>query len=296
MKAVVRSVRKHRIGKKRKLNRSAGGNFMIFTTLTIFGIFMALPLVYALGNAFKPLNELWIYPPLLLPMNPTFKNFTDLFLLLQNSWVPISRYFFNTVFITVAGTAGQVLFASLCAYPLAKHKFPGAKFIFAIIVLSLMFNTAVTSIPNYITMVNLGWVDTYWAIIIPAAGSSLGLYLMKQFMENSIPDSILEAAKIDGANEFRIFWTIVMPNVKPAWLTLIVFTVQGLWNMGASIFIYSEQLKTMTYAISQILAGGLARAGVGSAVSVVMMAVPICVFIFTQSNIVQTMSSSGLKE
>jgi ABC-type glycerol-3-phosphate transport system permease component len=296
METLALKVKKHRIGKRRKLNRSAGGNFLIFTTLTIFGIFMALPLVYALGNAFKPLNELWIYPPLLLPMNPTFKNFTDLFLLLQNSWVPISRYFFNTVFITVVGTGGQVLFASLCAYPLAKHKFPGAKFIFSVIVLSLMFNTAVTSIPNYITMVNLGWVDTYWAIIIPAAGSSLGLYLMKQFMENSIPDSILEAAKIDGANEFRIFWTIVMPNVKPAWLTLIVFTVQGLWNMGASIFIYSEQLKTMTYAISQILAGGLARAGVGSAVSVVMMAVPISVFIFTQSNIVQTMSSSGMKE
>ena len=183
----------------------------------------------------------------------------------------------------------------MCAYPLAKHPFPGAKWIFQLIILSLMFNATVTAIPNFLIMSGLGWVDTYKAIIVPAMGSTLGLFLIKQFMEQ-LPDELLEAAKIDGAGEMRIFWTIVMPNIKPAWLTLMVFSVQQLWNMGSSVFIYSEQLKTLSYAINQIVAGGIARAGVGSAVIVVMMIVPIVVFIFTQSNIIETMASSGLKD
>ena len=158
-----------------------------------------------------------------------------------------------------------------------------------------MFNATVTAIPNFLIMSGLGWVDTYKAIIVPAMGSTLGLFLIKQFMEQ-LPDELLEAAKIDGAGEMRIFWTIVMPNIKPAWLTLMVFSVQQLWNMGSSVFIYSEQLKTLSYAINQIVAGGIARAGVGSAVIVVMMIVPIVVFIFTQSNIIETMASSGLKD
>ena len=178
---------------------------------------------------------------------------------------------------------------------MAKHPFPGAKFIFQLIVLSLMFNATVTAIPNYLVMSKLGWVDTYKSIIVPAMGSTLGLFLIKQFMEQ-LPTPLLEAAKIDGAGELRIFWTIVMPNVKPAWLTLMVFSVQSLWNMGSSSFIYSEQLKSLSYAINQIVAGGIARAGVGSAVIVIMMIVPIGVFIFTQSNIIETMASSGLKD
>lgn len=278
-----------------KINRSLGADIVIFAGLIVFGCFMALPLVYAIGNSLKPLNELWVFPPMLIPRHPTFQNFIDLFSLLQNSWVPISRYFFNTLFITLVGTAGQVIFASACAYPLAKHKFPGHNFIFSMIVLSLMFSTVVTSIPNYIIMTELNWIDRYVAIIIPAMGNSLGLYLMKQNIE-TLPDSLLEAAKIDGANEFVIYWKIVMPNVKAAWLTLIVFSVQQLWNTGSNIFIYSEQLKTLPYAISQILAGGIARAGVGSAVTVIMMFVPIAVFVFTQSSIVETMASSGMKD
>ncbi len=282
--------------KQKQVNRSAAGNFGITLFLILLAIVMALPIVYTIGNAFKPLNELWLFPPPLFPHNPTFQNFTDLFVLMQSSWVPMSRYMFNTVFITVVGTVGQVILASMCAYPLAKHKFPGKKLIFSLIVASLMFNATVTGIPNYLTMVRLNWIDTYWAIIIPAIGSSMGLYLMKQFMETSIPDALLEAAKIDGANEAQIFVRIVLPNVKPAWLTLTIFSVQALWNMGSSIYIYSEDLKTFSYAISQIITGGIARAGVGSAVTVIMMIVPIGVFILTQSNVVKTMSTSGMKD
>lgn len=294
MDTVMIKTRKH-ILKKASVNRSHAGNFVAFVVVFALGLFVALPFVYAVGNAFKPISELWLFPPPLFPRRPVLTNFIDLFGLMQNSWVPMSRYLFNTMFVTVIGTAGQVVFASLCAYPLAKHPFPGAKMIFRIIFLSLMFGSAVTGIPGYLIMVNLHFVDTYWAMIIPAMGSTFGLYLMKQFMEQ-INDSMLEAAKIDGAGEFRVFWRIVMPQVKPAWLTLIVFSVQGLWNMTPGTIIYSEQLKTFPYAISQIVAGGIARAGVGSAMAVIMMVVPIGVFVLTQSNIIETMTSSGVKE
>mgnify|MGYP004452777851 FL=1 len=279
----------------RKVNRSFGGTAALFILLLIAAVFTALPMVLTVGNAFKPMDELWIFPPKLLPVSPTLKNFRDMMVVMNTSWVPFTRYLFNTVFITVAGTAGHIILASLCAYPLAKKKFPGKSVIFNMIVLALMFNATVTAIPNYILMAKLHWIDSYLALIVPAFASPMGLYLMKQFMEQ-IPDSLLEAARIDGASGWKIFWQIVMPNVKSAWLTLMLLSVQSLWNMGASSFIFKEELKTLAYAIGQIMAGGIARAGVGAAVSVVMMVIPIGIFIFTQSNVIETMSSSGLKD
>jgi ABC-type glycerol-3-phosphate transport system permease component len=292
---IPKKVLRRKLFKKPKVNRSKAGNFLVFSGIFILGAFIALPIVFAIGNAFKPLDELWLFPPPLLPNNPTLKNFADLFQLLQTSWVPMSRYLFNTIFITVVGTTGHVIIASMCAYALAKHKFPGVKIMFTMIFLSLMFNASVTGIPNYLIMVSIGWVDTYQALIIPAFGSAFGLFLMKQFMEQ-IPDSYIEAARIDGAKEMRIFWKIIMPSVRPAWLTLIVFSVQGLWNLGANVFIYSEQLKTFPYAISQIVQAGIARAGVASAVAIVMLIVPVTTFFFTQSKIIETMANTGVKE
>ncbi len=263
--------------------------------ITILGCFVALPFVFAISNSLKPLSELWIFPPTLFPKKPTFTNYTDLFALMGNSWVPMSRYLFNTVFLTVVGTALQVIFSSLCAYPLAKHPFPGAKFIFKLIFYALMFNSAVTWIPSYLIFMKLGWIDTYWTMLVPVIGSTFGMYLMRQFM-TQINDSILEAAKIDGAGEWRIFWSVVMPQVKSAWLTLIVFSVQGFWNANPSTLVFSEQLKTVPYALSQIISGGIARAGAGGAMAVLMMIVPITVFVFSQSQIIETMTSSGVKE
>ena len=159
----------------------------------------------------------------------------------------------------------------------------------------MMFTGYVTAIPNYLIINALGMVDTYWAIIIPAFASPMGLFLMKQFMEG-LPTSLIEAAKIDGANEWRVFSNIVMPNVKPAWMTLIIFSVQGLWNNRATTFIYSEEKKTLPFAMQQIQAGGIARTGQGAAVLVVLMVVPIAIFIFSESQILETMASSGLKD
>ena len=278
------------------LNRSAGGDAGITVMLVLLGAFMFLPMVYAIMQALKPLDELWIFPPRFYVVNPTLKNFGDLFRLMSTSWVPFSRYIFNTVMIAVVGTTGNLILSSLAAYALAKIRFPGREFFFQTIVLSLMFNSTVTGICNFIVMTALGWVDTYLAIIIPTFASTLGLYLMKQFMESSVSDAVLESSRLDGASEFRTFLTIAMPMVKPAWLTLIVYSFQGLWNSGTSIYIYSEELKTFNYAISQILAGGIVRAGAGAASTVIMMIVPITVFVITQSNIIETMGSSGMKD
>ena len=278
------------------LNRSVGGDVGITVVLAIFGVFMFLPMYYTIIQALKPLNELFYFPPRFYVVNPTLTNFSDLFNLMGDSWVPFSRYIFNTVLISVGGTFGNLVLASLCAYALAKIDFPGAKGFFWLIQKSLMFTATVTGIVNFITLSMIGWIDTYLAIIVPAWCSTLGLYLMKQFMESNISTEVLESARLDGASELRTFWSIAMPMVKPGWLTLIVYSFQGLWNSGQSSFIYSEQLKTLNYAISQITAGGVARAGATAASTVVMMLVPILGFVISQSNIIETMGSSGMKD
>ncbi len=284
--------RNHRV----VLNRSYGGDAGITFFLVIMGAFMFLPMLYLILQSLKPLDELWIFPPRFYVVNPTLQNFADLFSLMNDSWVPFSRYIFNTVFITVCGTFGNLIIGSLGAYALAKMKFPGRQFIFQIIVLSLMFHQTVNQVAHFIILGALGWVDTYLAIIVPALATTMGVYLMKQFMESSVSDAVLESARLDGASEFRIFLTIAMPMVKPAWLTLIIESFRGLWNTGASIYIHSEQLKTFNYAITQIVAGGIARTGASAAASVVMMLVPITVFVINQSKVIETMGTSGMKD
>ena len=278
------------------LNRSAGGDVGISIFLVLFGLFMFIPMYYAIIQSLKPLDELWMYPPRFYVANPTLRNFSDMFKAMTDSWVPFSRYIFNTVFISVGGTFGNLVCGSLAAYAVSKIKFPGRTALQKMVRLALMFHATVGSVVNFMTMSALHLIDTYWAIIIPACGSTLGMFLMMQFMESSVPDTVLESARLDGASEIRTYWTIAMPMVKPAWLTLIVYSFQGLWQTGSSIYIMSEQYKTFNYAISQIVSSGIARAGVGMASAVVMMIVPVAVFVITQSNIIETMSTSGMKD
>ena len=278
------------------LNRSAGGDTGITIMLTFLGLFMFVPMYYVVIQALKPLDELFMFPPRFYVIKPTLENFGDLFTLMSDSWVPFSRYIFNTVLITVFGTLGNLVFASMAAYSLAKLRFPGRNAIFQIIVMSLMFHSTVNQVTHFIILSSFGWIDTYLSIIVPSMAGTMGLYLMKQFMESSVPDTVLESARLDGASEFRIYLTIAMPMVKPAWLTLMVECFKNLWNSGSSIYIHSEELKTFNYAIQQIVSGGIARSGAGSASTVVMMMVPIMIFVFNQSQIVETMGSSGMKD
>lgn len=278
------------------LNRSKGGDGGITFVLVILGAFMFLPMYYVVIQSLKPLDELFMFPPKFYVIDPSFDNFKDLFTLMGDSWVPFSRYIFNTVFITFCGTVGNLIIASMAAYSLAKLRFPGRNAIFQIIVMSLMFHSTVNQVTHFIILSAFGWIDTYLAIIVPSVASTMGLYLMKQFMETSVPDTVLESARLDGASEFRTFLTIAMPMVKPAWLTLIIECFKSLWNAGASVYIHSEELKTFNYAIGQILSGGIARSGAAAAATVVMMIVPIGIFVLNQSKIIETMGSSGMKD
>ena len=289
----IKNLFKHR--KNHKLNRSRAGNALMFAIMIICGIFMAVPLVMIVNNAFKPFDELFQYPPKLFVQNPTLKNFKDLMVLMNNSWVPFSRYLINTLIITGCGTIGHILLASMAAYPLAKLKIPGKNIIFGIVVLALMFNGTVTSVPNYMIISKLGLNNNYLAVILPACASSLGLYLMKQFMEQ-IPDSLLESARLDGAGELRIFFTIVMPNVKPAWVTLAIFQFQAMWANTGSGFLRSEELKPLQYALYQVSAGGVMRQGAAAVVQLIIALIPITFFLICQNQVIETMTTSGMKE
>ena len=285
-------IRGHRV----VLNRSAGGDAGITFMLTILGVIMFVPMYYVVIQALKPLDELFMFPPRFYVINPTFDNFSDLFMLMGDSWVPFSRYIFNTVFITICGTVGNLVLASMAAYSLAKLRFPGRNAIFQMIVMSLMFHSTVNTVTHFIILSSFGWVDTYLSIIVPSMATTMGLYLMKQFMETSVPDTVLESARLDGASEFRTFLIIAMPMVKPAWLTLMIECFKSLWNSGTSIYIHSEELKTFNYAINQIVSGGVARSGAAAAAIVIMMIVPIGIFVLNQSKIIETMGSSGMKD
>lgn len=276
-------------------NRSRFVTFLIIGLIALYGLFSCLPIILAVNQAFKPINEFYIYPPKIIVENPTTSNFKMLFDLMTTTWVPFSRYVFNTFFITIIGTVGNVLICSMAGYPLAKHKAPGIGFLFGLVTVALMFTAMVSDVANYMTISWLGWLDSYTAAVVPAFATSLGLFLMRQFMVQ-IPDDMIKSAYIDGANEYQIFWRIIMPQVKPAWLTLSIFSFQGLWNTGNIPYIYREELKTMGYALSQIVTGGIVRAGAGAAVGVVMMIVPIMFFVFSQSRIMETMVASGIKE
>lgn len=280
----------------KRLNRSKGGTIALFIFIAVAACFSAFPMVLVIGNSLKNLTELWRFPPTVFPKNPTIKNFIDMVNAMSGSVVPFSRYLLNTVLITVFGTLANVIAGSMAAYALCKLQFPGRKFIFNLIVKALMFNTTVTAIPLFVIMSNMGIVDSIWSIILPTLGSTLSLYLIKQFMEQSIPDSLLEAARLDGASEWKVFWKIVMPNIKPAWCTAILLSVQAYWNTSPNMLIYSEEKKTLAYVLGQISATGLSRAGVTAAITVFMIIVPVTVFIVSQSQVLQTMATSGMKE
>lgn len=277
------------------LTRSIWGNLISGFFLIAMGIFIAFPLYYSIINAFKPVSELFLFPPRFVVYHPTFDNFAGIVRIYSNSLVPIERYIFNTVFNSIAQTLIYMLFASMAAYPLAKKQFPAKQVIYLGIVFAIMFNGDVTALPKYIMLAKLGMLDTYWALILPAIGGTFGVFLMMQFM-STIPDTILEAARIDGAGEKYIFFKIVLPAVKPAVMTLFILTFVAAWNATAGNLVYSEELKMLPTAISQINAGGIMRAGISAAASVIMMIPPIISFLVSQSSVMETMAHSGIKD
>lgn len=280
---------------KKRLSRSRAGNLMVILFLCLVGVVMFVPLLYMLLQSLKPMEEIFIFPPRFWVNRPTLDNFGNLFALASDLWVPFSRYLFNSLFISITTTALQVIFACMAAYPLAKHNFVGKNFLFNLVVLALLFTYDVVFLPQYILISSLGWVDKYIALIIPAAAYPMGLYLMRQNLLG-FPDSVLESARIDGATEGTIFWRIIMPSMKAVWLTMIVFSFGAIWSRSDTSFIYSEQLKSLPTLLTQISASGVARMGVSAATAVILVIPPILIFILTQSNVMETMASSGMKD
>ncbi len=284
-----------RIHIEKQLNRSHFGNFMVLLMLVCVGIFMGLPLYYNIIQAFKPVEERFIFPPRFYVVNPTWGNFKQLFQLVSDLTVPFSRYLFNSIFVSIATTSVGVLIGAMAAYPFAKKKFPGKKVLWKLIMLTLLFSGGVTELPSYIIKAKLGLLNTYWVLILPSLASTLHMFLMRQFMLQ-IPDSLLDAAKIDGASDFGVFIHVVMPNVKPAWMTVMVLSFTNVWNTGSGGVIFKEELKLLPTALSQISAGGIARSGAAAAAGVLLMIPPIVSFVLTQSKMLQTMAHSGIKD
>lgn len=279
----------------KQAGRKIGGTVCIFLFLLILGLFMALPIYLAVVMSIKPVEELFIFPPKLYAIEPTLENFGDMFAVLKSNQVPFSRYVFNSVFVTITVTVAQCVFGSMAAFVLAKCRFPGSKFLNSIIVIALLYQSNVIYIMQYIVMAELNMIDTYMALIFPSIASPMGLFLMRQSI-GQVPDAMIDAAKVDGAGLFRICWQIVMPNQKPALMTLIIFAFQAAWNIQAGSVVFNEAYKTLPTVVQQAATSGLARAGVAMAAAVFMLVPPIVVFMIAQKNVIETMAHSGIKE
>ncbi|WP_455529163.1 carbohydrate ABC transporter permease [Ruminococcus sp.] len=279
----------------RQAGRKVGGSIGIFLLLAVLGLFMVLPIYLTLVMSVKPVEELFVFPPKLYAVRPTLDNFRDMFRVLHQNRVPFSRYVFNSIFVTVSVTLLQCFFSSMAAFVLAKCKFPGSRLINGVIVISLLYQSSVIYIMQYIVMAKLHMIDTYMALIFPAVASPMGIFLMRQSI-SQVPDSVIEAAKVDGAGLFRICWQIVIPNQKPALMTLIIFAFQGAWNIQAGSVVFREEYKTLPTVVSQAATSGLARAGVAMAAAVFMLVPPIVIFMLAQRQVIETMAHSGIKE
>ncbi len=278
----------------KRVSRSAAGNATVIIFLLIFGMFMILPLYYMVVSALKPTSELFYFPPKFYVIKPTLRNFLSLIKLQAQSDVPFERYLFNSVFVTVVSTVGYVLLASMAAYALSKHKFPLKNTITKSVVFAILFRPEVTSVPLYILMVKAHIIDNYWALILPAMSGSFGVFLLQQFLDN-VPNEMIEAARIDGASEFVIYRKLIMPMLKPAWMTVVIFTFISIWNTTAAQFIYSEDMKMLPAMLSSLSTAGVTRTGVAAAVGVLMMFPSVVIFLLSQNSIVETMAHSGLK-
>lgn len=274
--------------------RKKSGDLIIFIFLAVSGAFMFFPVYLTIVMSVKPTEELFVFPPEIYTSHPTLKNFTEMFESMKQNRVPFSRYVFNSMTVTVAVTFLQTVIISMAAFVLAKCRFAGRNLINRIIVISLLYQSNVIYIMQYIVINKLGLIDNLSALILPAVASPVGLFLMKQSI-SQVPDSIIESAKTDGAGLFRICWQIVMPNQKPALMTLIIFAFQSSWNMQSGAFVFHEEYKTLPTVVNQISTAGLERAGISMAAAVFMLIPPAVIFALAQSQIIETMAHSGIK-
>lgn len=267
-----------------------------YILLAIPVAFCALPLIYMINTAFKPLNEMLRFPPTFFVKNPTLNNFSDLLTALSGTSVPFVRSVFNSLLVSAAVVVLTVIVSSMGAFGLTKHRVPFGKQLFTLIIMALSFSSSVTTIPTYLVIENIGLVNSYWALILPKVAVAYNMFLMKQFCEQ-MPNALLEAARIDGAGEWHIFFKIAMPMLRPAWATLTVMSFVGVWNdyFTPLIYITDDALRTVPLALQSISTGGLTRAGASAAASFLMIMPTIIIYTLLQKKVISTMAFSGIK-
>ncbi len=287
---------KKRSAQYKRFTRSRFGNFVYFLFLIAAGLFTVLPLVYSVVTSFKPLDELLAFPPRFFVVRPTWKNYEALPDLMSNLEVPFIRYVFNQLFVTFSVVGMQLAVSVMAAFVLCQVKNKASKALFLIIQFALLYNGTTLAVPQYLIYCKIGIIDTYWVYILPGLASTMGIFLIKQNMEASIPPVLIEAARIDGAGVWRIFTSIVLPLSKPAILTWTLFSFQNAWAIQSGNSIFSESLKTLPSVMGSITSSGISRSGSAMAVTVLMMIPPILVYMITQSNVMETMSHAGIKD
>ncbi|ALS23383.1 carbohydrate ABC transporter permease [Paenibacillus sp. YK5] len=281
----------------KKSNLAARISFNVF--MLALSVIMILPIVYVFNHAFKPYHELFVYPPNFLVKEPNFQNFVELFWVTSNSIVPVSRYLFNSLFISFLSVIGITVVSALCAYPLSKHPFPGKNMIFSTIILMLMFTPEVIQIPRYLVVSYLGIMNTYLGHLLPVLALPVGVFLLKQFMDQ-IPDTLLEASRIDGANELIVFVRIVIPMCMPAVATVAILSFQNSWgNVETSmLFMQDDEMKNFPFFLSTLtnnLANNVARQGAAAVAALIMLVPNLIFFVILQSKVISTMAHSGIK-
>lgn len=278
--------------------RFSWSQWPFFAILIPFCVFMVLPIVYIFNHAFKPFDELIEYPPRFFVKNPTFDNFIEFFKVSSISDIPVGRYIFNSLIITVVVCFLSIVVAAMTGYALSKLRFKMKDVIFEINNIALMFVGIAVTIPKYIITDAIGLTDTFWVHIIPALAIPVGMFLIKQFIDQ-IPNDLIEAAKMDGATELKIFWTIILPLIKPAIATVVMLSFQTVWNDAgtSSTYVDNEGLKTFAYYVSTLSSSSNTVASQGlSAVATLIMFLPnFVMFIILQSNVMNTMAHSGIK-
>lgn len=294
-KVRIKLKRRSKRSQIKRFTRSRAGNFFYMLFLIVMGSFSVLPLVYCVVTSFKPLDEILVFPPKFFVSRPTLENYLALPGLLSNLKIPLSRYVFNSLFVTIVSTILYVFVATMAAFALSKSKIKHKNKIFLLVQFALLFNGYVLALPQYLIFSSLKMIDTYHVMILPYVASSMGVFLMKQYMEESVPDALLEAARIDGASVPTIFFRIVLPMIKPCWLTLTLFGFRDVWSAIPNGTVFSESIKTLPTIMQQITSGGMARSGSAMAVTVIMMIPPIIVYFISQSNVKEAMNSAGIK-
>lgn len=285
---------------KHRLRRISFGRIFVYLFMLVLVAFMALPLIYVLVTAFKPMDELYKFPPQFYVENPTLNNFFDLFSSLESADTPFVRYLFNSLLVTVLIVILTTLVCSLGAFGLVKHRPPGAKIISETVVASLMVVSQVTTIPTFMIVNWLGLMDSYWALVLPKVAIAFNFFLVMQFM-GQIPDALLEAARLDGASEVGLFFRIVMPMMRPVVSTLIMFSFTSAWNDYFSALVYTtkDSMKTLPLALQSIAGGtgsaSLSRSGAVAASSLLMILPVVVVFLLMQRKVIETMAHSGIK-